>query len=100
MMSNIPSASLGEITGNSMGRVECSASVACAAPLYSEKLVHFCQSGRNALTQCTSMNVANASLSQSPFHHSIVTKSPNHMWAISWATTSAIRSRSVRLANV
>ena len=31
------------------------------------------------------MNVANASLSQMPFHHFIVTRSPNHMWAISWA---------------
>ncbi len=35
------------------------------------------------------MNVANASFSQMPFHHRIVTRSPNHMWASSWATTSA-----------
>ncbi len=35
------------------------------------------------------MNVANASLSQMPFHQRIVTRSPNHMWASSWATTSA-----------
>jgi len=41
------------------------------------------------------MKVAKASLSQMPFHHSMVTRSPNHMWAISWATTSATRSRSV-----
>ncbi len=34
------------------------------------------------------MNVANASLSQMPFHQRIVTRSPNHMWASSWATTS------------
>ena len=34
------------------------------------------------------MNVAKASLSQMPFHHFIVTRSPNHMWAISWLTTS------------
>ena len=37
------------------------------------------------------MNVANASFSQMPFHHRIVTRSPNHMWASSWATTSATR---------
>jgi hypothetical protein len=37
------------------------------------------------------MNVANASLSHSPFHHFMVTRSPNHMWASSWATTSATR---------
>jgi hypothetical protein len=35
------------------------------------------------------MNVAKASFSQMPFHHFMVTRSPNHMWAISWATTSA-----------
>jgi len=42
------------------------------------------------------MKVANASLSQIPFHHFIVTRSPNHMWAISWHTTSATRSSSTR----
>ena len=31
-----------------------------------------------------------ASLSQSPFHQAIVTRSPNHMWAFR-ATTSATR---------
>ena len=36
------------------------------------------------------MNVANASLSQMPFHQRMVTRSPNHMWASSWATTSAM----------
>ena len=41
------------------------------------------------------MNVANASFSQMPFHQSMVTRSPNHMWATSWATTSATRSISV-----
>ena len=40
------------------------------------------------------MNVAKASLSQIPFHHVMVTRSPNHMWAFSWATTSATRSSS------
>ena len=41
------------------------------------------------------MKVAKASFSQIPFHQSMVTRSPNHMWATSWATTSATRSRSV-----
>ena len=44
------------------------------------------------------MNVAKASLSQIPSHHRMVTRSPNHMWAISWAMTSATRSSSVRAA--
>ena len=44
------------------------------------------------------MKVANASLSQIPSHQRMVTRSPNHMWAISWATTSATRSRSARAA--
>ena len=34
------------------------------------------------------MNVAKASFSQMPFHQRIVTRSPNHMWASSWAMTS------------
>ena len=35
------------------------------------------------------MNVANASLSQMPFHHFMVTRSPNHMCAISCTIVSA-----------
>ena len=37
------------------------------------------------------MNVANASLSQRSSHHFMVTRLPNHMWAISWLMTSATR---------
>ena len=44
------------------------------------------------------MNVANASFSQMPFHQSIVTRLPNHMWASSWATTSTMRSSSAVVA--
>ena len=51
-------------------------------------------SGRKASHATISMNVANASLSQMPFHHFIVTRSPNHMWASSWAMTSATRCSS------
>ena len=46
------------------------------------------QSGRKASVVSISMNVANASLSQMPFHQRMVTRSPNHMWASSWAITS------------
>ena len=52
------------------------------------KLTHRSHSGRKASVTFSSMNVAKASLSQMPFHHFIVTRSPNHMWASSWAITS------------
>ena len=54
--------------------------------------------GRKASTQRVSMNVAKASLSQMPSHQPMVTRSPNHMCASSWATTSATRSSSARAA--
>ena len=40
------------------------------------------------------MKVANASFNQMPFHHDMVTRSPNHMWASSWAMTSTTASSS------
>ena len=46
------------------------------------------------------IHVAKASFSQRSFHHFIVTVLPNHMWASSCATTSAVRLRSSRLASV
>ena len=52
------------------------------------------QSGRKSSRQQRLMNVANASFSQIPFHHFIVTRSPNHMWAISCSMTSAMRDSS------
>ena len=96
--SNIPSASSGASTANSTGRVERMPSVFMAAARPVEKLTQRSHSGRKLSTASSSMNVAKASLSQMPFHHFIVTRSPNHMWAISWATTSATRSSSRRLA--
>lgn len=33
--------------------------------------------------------MANDSFSQRSFHHSMVTRSPNHMWASSWRMVSA-----------
>ncbi len=49
------------------------------------------QSGRQSATVRNSIQVANASLSHRSSHHCIVTRLPNHWWAISWATTSAMR---------
>ncbi len=45
-------------------------------------------SGLKASVASISMKVAKASFSQMPFHHFMVTRSPNHMWASSWAITS------------
>ena len=84
----MPSASSGEITGNSMGRVVLSASTSNAAVRDAPKVVHRSHSGRKASVASISMNVAKASFSQIPFHHFMVTRSPNHMWASSWAITS------------
>ena len=51
-------------------------------------------SGLKASVASISMKVAKASLSQMPFHHFMVTRSPNHMWASSWAMTSVTRCSS------
>ena len=45
------------------------------------------------------MKVAKASFSQMPSHQPMVTRSPNHMCASSWAMTSATRSSSARAAS-
>ena len=69
-----------------------------AAARETPKLVQRCHSGFQSSTAIISMKVANASLSHSPFHQRMVTKSPNHMCAFSCATTSATRSSSLRAA--
>ena len=74
-----------------MGRVEPRASVSKAAVRATPKSVQRSHSGRKASVQRISMKVAKASLSQMPFHQRMVTRSPNHMWAISWWMTSATR---------
>ena len=89
--SNIPRVSSGEMTSYSIGRVECSPSTCSAASRSTPKPTHIFHWGRRSSVQRTSMKVAKASFSQMPSHHSIVTRSPNHMWAISWATTVATR---------
>ena len=77
-----------------MGRLDRSPSTPIAAARETPKFVQRSQSGFQASTASISMKVAKASLSQMPFHHAMVTRSPNHMWASSWATTSAMRSSS------
>ena len=90
----MPSASAAVTTSYSIGRVERSASVSNAAARARPNVVHTSHSGRNDSEAFTSMNVANASFSQMPFHQLIVTRSPNHMWASSWLMTSATRCSS------
>ena len=85
----MPSASSGDTTSNSIGRVLCSESTSNAAVRDSPNATHRSHSGRKASVALISMNVANASFSQMPFHHFIVTRSPNHMCASSWWMTSA-----------
>ena len=87
----MPSASSGDRTGYSMGRVLASESTAKAAARSLVKATQRSHSGLKASTAASSMKVAKASLSHRPFHHFMVTRSPNHMWASSWATTSATR---------
>ncbi len=58
------------------------------------KVTHRSHSGRKASVACISMKVAKASFNQIPFHHFMVTRSPNHMWASSWLMTSVTLSSS------
>ena len=91
---------LGETTSNSTGRVLARLSVSKAAVRSRLNVSHRFQSGRKASHAATSMKVAKASLSQMPFHHRIVTRSPNHMWASSWATTSATSCSSLWVGSI
>ena len=90
----MPSQSCGERTSNSTERVLTNESTSKAADRESEKLVQRSQDGLKELTAATSIKVAKASFNQMPFHHVIVTRSPNHMCANSWLTTSATFCRS------
>ena len=94
----MPSASSGDTTSNSTGRVLVRLSVSKAAVRSSPNVSHRFHSGRKASQAATSMKVANASLNQMPFHQRMVTRSPNHMWASSWATTSATSCSSACVA--
>ena len=55
--------------------------------------VHISHSGNNQSTALVPIQEAKLSLSQRSSHHSMVTRSPNHICAISCATTSATRCR-------
>ena len=90
----MPSASLGDCTGYSIGRVWCRESTSKAAERSRLNCTQRCHCASKASTAMVPMKVAKASFSQMPFHQRMVTRSPNHMWAISWAMTSATRTRS------
>ena len=94
----MPSASAGDTTSNSTGRVLARLSVSKAAVRSNPKVSQRLHAGRKASQAATSMNVAKASLSQIPFHQRMVTRSPNHMWASSCDTTSATSCSSVCVA--
>ena len=55
--------------------------------------VHISQSGKIRSTALSPIHDAKLSLSHRSFHHAIVTRSPNHMCAISWEMMAAIRCR-------
>ncbi len=96
----MPSASSGDTTSYSTGRVDRQGvDVEGGRALEAEGRPAL-PVGAEGVAGGISMNVANASLSQMPFHHFIVTRSPNHMWASSWATTSATRWSSCWVAVV
>ena len=88
----MPLASSGERTSYSIGRVVSSASTSNAFVRSRVNVFQISQAGRKSSTASIDMNVANASFSQIPFHQRIVTRSPNHMCASSWATVSATPS--------
>ena len=48
-------------------------------------------SGFHSISILSAIQVAKDSFSQTSSHHSIVTRSPNHWWAISWALYDAWR---------
>ena len=87
----MPWVSSGEMTSYSTGRVACSPSMSSARSRSAQNVTQTFHCGRKASWHMTSMNVAKASFSQMPSHHSMVTRSPNHMWAISCMTTLATR---------
>ena len=93
-VSNMPSASAGVRTGYSIGRVVARASTSKAPERSRPKCCQRSHAGRKAAAHLASMKVAKASFSQMPFHQRIVTRSPNHMWASSWAMTSTTASSS------
>ena len=53
--------------------------------------VHISQSGKSQSTALSPIHDAKLSLSHRSFHQAIVTRSPNHMCAISWEMMAAIR---------
>ena len=56
---------------------------------FTRNCVHTAHSGKRWSTALSPTQEAKLSLSHRSFHQAIVTRSPNHMWAISWDTMAA-----------
>ena len=80
-------------TGAWTGCVEWSASSASADALPRSNSSQTRHSGRQSSTTRKAIQVAKASLSQRSSHQVMVTRLPNHWWASSCVTTSAMRLR-------
>ena len=72
-----------------IARVLASVSSPSAACSSSATFICIFQSGRQTASGLFAAQVAKPSFSQMSSHHFIVTRLPNHWWAISWATTDA-----------
>ena len=55
--------------------------------------VHISHSGKRWSTALSPIQEAKLSFSHRSLHQAIVTRSPNHMWAISWEMMEATRCR-------
>ena len=75
----MPSASIGEFTSISIGRVLASESTSNAIERSRLNWFQRLHSRLKLSEDIVAIKVANASFNQIPFHHSIVTRSPNHM---------------------
>src|SRR4051794_38103328 len=90
MLSKASLAWLSFATGVWIGWVLLRASALITVLLSLPAFSHICQSGLKWSVALTSIQEANPSLSQRLSHHAMVTRSPNHWCAISWATVTKI----------
>jgi len=71
-------------TGLRIRRTLASASSAITPALAATAWTRARVCGRHSSTILSLIQLANASFSHRSFHHTIVTRSPNHWWASSW----------------
>ncbi len=89
MRSNALLTSSCDTTGCRTCRVDGSRSTSIAWRRRSSAVSRVCHAGMKRSTVLAAIHVANDSFSHTSFHHSIVTRSPNHWCAISCAATDA-----------